>query len=237
MWERVEVVLGEAFARLRAALAGDLPGIVAMLILLLSAVIVAFVIRGALRLALARVGFDQRAREWGMTQGQHLGQHHEPSWLVARGAFWFVIAGGVALAIEVLGATTVSGFGIEQLDYQPKLFMGAIILLAGIGVARFVERGALIHAVNHQVQQGPLLALGAKWLVIVLAAAMALQHCGIGGQLPTIAFAIVVGGIVLALALAVGLGARDAVARALDKRAEPRREADDEGDESRIQHL
>jgi hypothetical protein len=49
---------------------------------------------------------------------------------------------------------------------------------------------------------------------------MALQHMGIGGMLPTIAFTIVIGGIVLAVSLAVGLGARGAVARALERKAE-----------------
>ncbi|ABS27164.1 conserved hypothetical protein [Anaeromyxobacter sp. Fw109-5] len=239
MWERVREVLDEAFERLRMVLAADLPGIVAMLIVVVSAVVAAFVIRAILRAALARIGFDRRAREWGMTSGRDLSPGHEPSVMVARGAYWVVIATGLALALEVLGASTVSAFGLSLLVFLPKLVLGAIILLVGIGIARFLERSALINAVNQQIRQARLIALAVKWLVLVLAAAMALEHVGVGGLLPTIAFTIVVGGIVLAVALAVGLGARDAVSRALDReaRAEPRPGEPRAPEESKVQHL
>jgi hypothetical protein len=238
MWERVTEVLDEAFARLRDVLAADLPGLVAMMIVLAVAIVSAFVIRGILRVALARVGFDRRAREWGMTTGRDAGDGHEPSWLVARGAFWFVVAGGLALALDVLGASTVSAVGLSLLAFLPRLVVGTIILLVGIGVARFLERTALIGAVNLKLQHARLLALGAKWVVYVLAAAMALEHVGIGGHLPTIAFAIVVGGVVLTAALAVGLGARDVVARSLERRAHGEGDAPpDEPERDRIQHL
>lgn len=240
MWERVQEVLHEATERLRVVLAADLPGIVAMLIVVVTAIVMAFVIRALLRAALARVGFDRRAREWGMTSGRDVAPGHEPSWIVARGAYWVVIATGLALALEVLGATTMSAFGLSLLVFLPKLVVGGIILLAGIGIARFLERSALINAVNQQIRQARLIALAVKWLVLVLSAAMALEHVGIGGDLPTIAFAIVVGGIVLAVALAVGLGARDAVSRALDRDGRPEarpREPSAPEDDTKVQHL
>jgi len=238
MWERVERVFVEAMGRLGAVLSSDLPGIVAMVVVVLAAVLVAFVVRGALRWALARVGFDRRTREWGMTAGG-VEPRYAPSWLVARGAFWVVIATGVAVALAVLGASTTSALGLSLLGLLPRFVVGAIVLLSGIGVGRFLERGVLIGAVNQRIRQARLLAWGVKWLVLALAAAMALQHVGIGGKLPTIAFSIVIGGAVLAAALAVGLGARDAVARALERwGSEDRRDTPGEraaGD--RIHHL
>jgi hypothetical protein len=236
MWERVGEVFDEAFARLGAVLASDLPGFVAMLVVILAAIVAAFVVRAALRFALARVGFDRRAREWGMTAGGGLEPHHEPSWLVARGAFWIVVTGGIALALAVLGASTTSLVGLSLLGFLPRLVVGALVLLAGIGAARFLERGVLISAVNQGIRQARLLAWGVKWVVLVLGAAMALQHVGIGGLLPTIAFTIVVGGIVLTVALAVGLGARDAVSRVLDRRPGEDGERD-RAEEERIHHL
>jgi hypothetical protein len=237
MWTRVGEVLEEAFARVGAVLAADLPGIVAMLVVILAAILVAFLFRAMLRFALARVGFDRRAREWGMTAGRALEPHHEPSWLVARGAFWIVVATGIALALAVLGASTTSLLGLSLLGFMPRLVVGAIVLLAGIGAGRFLERAVLIGAVNQGIRQARLLAWGTKWVVLALGAAMALQHCGIGGMLPTIAFTIVIGGIVLAVALAVGLGARGAVARALEKKAEADEVERETGEQERIHHL
>jgi hypothetical protein len=46
---------------------------------------------------------------------------------------------------------------------------------------------------------------------------MALEHLGIGGRILTLAFGIAFGGIALALALAVGLGSKDAVSRSLER--------------------
>src|SRR5512138_1453753 len=221
MWDRVEWVFTQAFGRIGAVLASDLPGIVAMLIVVLAAVIAAWIVRAALRFGLARVGFDRRSREWGITSGHGLDPHHEPSWLVARGAFWLVVATGVAVALAVLGASTTSALGLQILALLPRLVVGALVLVAGVGAARFLERGVLIGAVNQGIRQARLVAWGVKWIVLALAAAMALQHVGVGGLLPTIAFSIVAGGAVLGAALAFGLGARDAVARSLDRPPTP----------------
>jgi hypothetical protein len=56
-----------------------------------------------------------------------------------------------------------------------------------------------------------------RWLVFVLTAAMVLDHLAIGGDIVDLAFGILFGGIVLALALAVGLGSRDLVSRSLER--------------------
>ena len=140
---------------------------------------------------------------------------------MARGAFWFVIVAGRRAGARGARGDHDERVGLSLLVFLPRLVVGAVILLVGIGAARFLERSVLIGAVNQRIRQARLLALAVKWFVLVLAAAMALEHVGVGGGLPTIAFAIVVGGIVLAVALAVGLGARDAVARALDATARP----------------
>ncbi len=238
MWERVEWVFGEAMSRLGTVLAEDLPGIVAMGVVVLASVLLAFAVRAALRFALARVGFDRRAREWGMTTGGVPEPSRAPSAIVAQGAFWFVVAAGVSIALAVLGASTTSALGISLLGLLPRIVVGAVVLLVGIGVARFLERGVLIGAVNQRIRQARLVAWGVKWVVITLAAAMALQHVGIGGSLPTIAFAILIGGAVLAAALAVGLGARDTVARMLQRGEDERRGGSgDRTSGDRIHHL
>lgn len=239
MWESVQTVLMEALARLGAALAADLPGFVAMILVLIVAVAAAYAVRIALRRGLAKLGFDRRAREWGLTNGHDLQPHHEPSRYIARGAFWFVLLAGVALALDVLGASTTTAVGHTLLVFLPHLVIGIVILLVGVGAARFLERSVLIGAVNLGIQHARHASLAVKWFVLVFAAAMALEHVGIGGGLPRLAFGLVMGGFVLAAALAVGLGARDAVARSLERRLPQDRpgQPDDPRSGRRIQHL
>jgi hypothetical protein len=236
MLEEVRSVLSEALARLGLVLAADLPGVVAMFIVLAGAFVIAVLFRLALRTGLARVGFDRRAREWGLTSGLDLQPSREPSRLVGAGVFWLVLAAGVALALEVLGAS-VSSVGLSLLAFLPRLVVGLVILLIGLGVARLAERNVLIGGVNARFRHARVVASGVKWMVIAFASAMALQHVEVGGNLPAIGFAIVVGGMSLAAALAFGLGARDAVARAIERLG--RSDAADDGEEppDRIQHL
>ena len=69
------------------------------------------------------------------------------------------------------------------------------------------------------LQSAPLLRAGVRWLVMVLAIAMAFEHLAIGGGIIRLAFGILFGGIVLALSLAVGLGSKDLVSRSLEREA------------------
>ncbi|MGB0125600.1 MAG: hypothetical protein WBP63_19315, partial [Silvibacterium sp.] len=80
-----------------------------------------------------------------------------------------------------------------------------------------------------------LLATGAKWMVLILTAAMVLDHLAIGGEIVDLAFGILFGGIVLALALAVGLGSRDLVSRSLEKEAV--KSPEDQPEEHRLRHF
>lgn len=64
--------------------------------------------------------------------------------------------------------------------------------------------------------------------MIVLTVAMALDHLRIGGTVVQISFAILFGGIVLALALAVGLGSKDMVKETWARRTDkPEREPEE----------
>jgi hypothetical protein len=56
--------------------------------------------------------------------------------------------------------------------------------------------------------------------------AMALEHLHIGQQILLVAFAILFGGIVLTMALAIGLGSKDLVARSWQEKRNEVREED-----------
>jgi hypothetical protein len=104
------------------------------------------------------------------------------------------------------------------LAYLPNVAVAILLLLIGALTARFVGRSVLIGAVNLQIRAAKLLSVGVKWMIMVLATAMALNHLSIGGAILTVAFGILFGGIVLALALAVGLGSKDVVSRSWERK-------------------
>ena len=111
-------------------------------------------------------------------------------------------------------------FPSRLLPYLTHAVGAILLLMAGTLIARFLARSVLIGAVNAQLQYARFLSLGVKWLVLVLTAAMVLDHLQIGGVIVELAFGILFGGIVLTLALAVGLGSRDLVSRSLESHVE-----------------
>src|SRR6516162_4930623 len=83
----------------------------------------------------------------------------------------------------------------------------------------FLARSVLVRAVNLNLHYARFLSVGVKWLVIVLAVAMALDQLRIARGIVELAFGILFGGIVLGLALAVGLGSKEFVSKSLERDA------------------
>lgn len=224
MVEQFDRALRLAGTRIVESVANFLPGALVFLALLVGALTVALVLRAALRRALDGLDFDRRTELLGISLADWT-PSRSASTLVASVAYWTVLGLGLLLGLTALDAALPSQFAVSVLQYVPHLVAAFAILVVGGVVARFLARSMLIGAVNMGVQYARLLSLTVKWLVLIVAAAMALDHIGIGRTVLLLAFGIVFGGVVLAIALAVGLGARDVVSRALDRQLrEPARD-------------
>lgn len=224
MVEQFDRALRLASTRILESVANFLPGALVFLVLLVGALVVALVLRYTLRRALNGLDFDRRAELLGISLADWT-PSRSASALVASIAFWTVLALGLLLGLTALDAALPSQFAVSVLEYVPHLVAALAILVVGGIVARFLARAILIGAVNMGVQYARLLSLTVKWLVLIVAAAMALDHIGIGRTVLLLAFGILFGGVVLAIALAVGLGARDVVSRALERQLrEPARD-------------
>jgi hypothetical protein len=67
------------------------------------------------------------------------------------------------------------------------------------------------------VAQAGLLALATRVSILVLAGAMALRQMGLASEIINMAFGLLLGAIAVAVALAFGLGGREAAARELEE--------------------
>lgn len=218
MWRQAETQFQEAFQRVADAVARLLPIVLAMSLIALLTVPLAALARWLVRRVCSRIDLDRRLREWGMAQPSAVGRT-SPSDSIARLIWFTVLLLGCLLGLSVLEPGVTSTFAIRLLEYVPRTLVGVALFAAGLAGSRAAERSVLIGAVNMGLQSARMLGLGARWLVLVLAIAMALERLGLGGTILTTFFAILFGGIVLTLALAIGLGAREAVARSLERHA------------------
>jgi hypothetical protein len=217
MWQRFQRIVDQAMTRITDNIANFLPGVVVLVVILTASLLLAVITRYLLLRALQSLDFDQRTKQFGLSMRVDWSWHTSPSLVIARIAQWTILLLGLLIGLTALDAAIPSQFALSVFQFLPHLLAALFILVLGGLVARFLGRAVLISAVNMQIQQARLLSLTVKWLVLIIAAAMALDHIGIGRAILLMAFGILFGGIVLAMALAIGLGARDAVARAIER--------------------
>ncbi len=232
MWENTQTIFAQSLERAVTAVARVAPGLLALLVVLAASLLVAFLVRAGLHRLCARIELDRWAARWGASNPEP--GRLQPSAVVVRLGSWSVLAFGLLLGLAIFDAAARTNLTARAADYAPHVLAAAVIFVVGGAAARALERQLLISAVNLGLQSARLAAGSARWLVVTVASGMALEHLGVGGTLLPVVVAIVVGGMVLALALAFGLGARDAVARSLERRAggeEPKRGGDD------VQHM
>lgn len=224
MWQQVHVALRESFVRVVTKLAVLLPAVLALLVAVLLFALLAWLVAFLLRRALTALKLDERVGQGRNNPFSDWAAQQSPTELIARIAFWgFIIAGFVVGIAAFDGAynnnAVLTAF---LLPYLAHTVGAVVILITGNIIARFLSRTVLIGAVNMNLQYARFLSLGVKWLVLVLTAAMTLEHIGIGGVIIELAFGILFGGIVLTLSLAVGLGSKELVSRSLERDAAKR---------------
>lgn len=215
MWIEVRQALDESTTQVMTGLARLLPGVIALVVAVGVALVLAWLAGSLVRRALQGVNFDERLAAWGWLDLPAWSPSRSPTRLAARLVAWSIIVVGVLIGIAAFDTTLTSSLVLHVFGSLPALLTALVLLLVGHTLARFLSRGVLISAVNMNLPYAGLLGVGVRWLVIVLTTAMALDHVGIGGSIVSLAFGILFGGIVLALALAVGLGSKDMVARSL----------------------
>ena len=223
VWHHMSDALHQSLYRVLSLLISILPGILAFIVALGILTAIGVGLSALLRKLLTTAKFDDRlARDRGPNVADW-SPAHSPTALAGRFAFWACVLLGLIIGVSAFDAaySTGSTLSVSLLPYLTHSVGAILLLFAGNIIARFLARSVLIGAVNSQLQYARFLSLGVKWLVLVLTAAMVLEHLQIGGAVVPLAFGILFGGIVLTLSLAIGLGSRDLVSRSLEQRTQP----------------
>lgn len=222
MWQQVELALRQSAHRALVTLANFLPGILALLVAVILLTIIGAAVAALLRRLLVSMRFDERLSRNPIVPLTEWSPSNSPTLLATRAAFWGCVVLGFVIGILAFDAAYSGTYqmSVILLPYLTHSVGAIIILILGNLIARFLSRSVLIGAVNSNFQYARFLSMGVKWMVLVITAAMVLDHLQIGGEIVDLAFGILFGGIVLTLSLAIGLGSRDIVSRSLDKKVD-----------------
>jgi small-conductance mechanosensitive channel len=196
--ERAGDQLGDYLPRLGGALAVLIAGLV------LAAVTGRLVRRG-----LRSVGADDMAERHGVSDALELAGLGRSLAVVVAAAVRWVIYAIVAFAIfAVLGPLFLSDSLNRAVLFLPNLLVAAVLVLAGV----VIGSAARISVERSTSQMNLALPLGAlvQWLVIAVFAVSAAAQIGVSTGVLTGLVAILLAGAVATVALAFGLGGRDA---------------------------
>lgn len=196
-----------------------LPNVLAMSFILAVGLVMAWAGALVVERGLRIVGFDRLCDRVGICAALlRGGVKSDPSRLFGRTAYWSVTIFETIAALGALNLDPINQFAKSFLAYVPHLITAAVILGGGYLLANFVSQAVLIAAVNATLPPARLIAACARWGVQLLAAAMALEQLGIAQNIVVVGFGITLGGVVLAAAIAFGLGAKDLAKDFIERR-------------------
>jgi len=187
-----------------------LPNVLAMSIIFVAGLLIAWTASQTLERLLRVVGLDRLSDRLGVTSALlRGGVKTDPSRLVGQAAYWIIMIFATVAALGALNLQPINDVAKSFLAYVPHLVTAALILIAGWLLSNFVSQAVLIAAVNAGLPPARLVATCSRWGIQLLAVAMALEQLGIAQNIVVVGFGITLGGIVLAAAIAFGLGAKD----------------------------
>jgi len=196
-----------------------LPGLLAALLVVALGLAVAWLVKVVTKRILVVTRFDRFCDAWGVTQALNRADIRSlPSAFAARILAWLVFLSFAMAGLSALELAVVRQLVAEFFLYLPRLFAAMLILLVGFVVGNFLSRAVLLAAVNANVPSPRGISLMVKLLIAVLSFAMALEQLQIAKSIVLAAFIITFGAVMLALAIAFGVGGRDVARRVLEKR-------------------
>jgi len=206
----VDRMLLDPFNRIADQSAHVVPILIMVLVTLIIGGFLAYVARWLTLRLLQLARFDHLVQRTGFSSMiERTGVFRSPSDLGARFVQGLVWLFTILFALNAAGTPASVGLVTRFVDYIPNIIAAGLVLLLGVVVSRVISRSSLLAAVNAQWPGARLIAGGVRVLVMTLAVVIALEQLHIGSLPLLVAFAIVFAGIVFALAIAFGLGARD----------------------------
>jgi len=210
-----------------------LPRLLAMLIIIAVGWLIALLLKLMVKYAFKWLRFSRVGASAGLAQLLAKAALPSPEELFSRLVFWVV-----GIAFMFLGFSALGIFALqEQVShfflFLPQLFLALLVLFVGLLAADFFSRAALLAAVNANLSSPRLFSVPVRFLITILAVSMALDQIGLGRHVVLIAFSIAFGAVMLGMAIAFGLGGRDAAKHLIEKHLSK----DQPGGDQEISHL
>ncbi|HQR53497.1 MAG TPA: hypothetical protein PLZ79_09530 [Burkholderiales bacterium] len=195
-----------------------LPRLGIALIVLVAGWLLARVARFAVTRGLRAINFNVLTERAGLDEFlRHGGVDVDTVGILGLLVYWLVILAALFIAASGIGLPNVTDLIARIMLFVPKVMVTVLILAFGAYFARFIAATIMTYCKNAEVRDGELLGRLAQYTVLAFVVLISLDHLGVGGDIIRQTFLIVLGGVVLALALAFGIGGQRWAAELLER--------------------
>lgn len=200
-----------AFANALSTFFTFIPRLIGAAIVLVIGLVVGRLVGGLVARALRAVKFDQIADRAGIDDFLRSGGvRMDPAGVVGQIVKWFIYLVFFQVAAETLGLPQVTALLNQVLAFLPRIVVALAILLVGALVGNLLATVVRGSVGATRLGDPTLLGNLARYGVIAFAIVAALSQLEIAPEIVNVLWTALIGGFALALALAFGLGLRDA---------------------------
>jgi flagellar biosynthesis protein FliQ len=195
-----------------------MPRLVFAIVVVLAGWLLAKVLRFAVSRGLHAINFNVLTERAGMDGFlRNGGIRSDTTGILALLSYWLVILAALVIGFNTLGLVYVTDLLTKVVVFVPKLMVALLLLAFGAYFARFVGNAIIAYCRNVHIQDAEILGRLAQYAIVAFVVLIALDQVNIGGDLIRETFLIVLAGVVLALALAFGIGGKDWAAGILER--------------------
>jgi hypothetical protein len=205
---QITTVVTGAWNAFATKITAFLPELIGAIIIFIGGWIVARLVKLGVVKFLALVRFEKATEKTGVQEFLKKG---------GSLVYWFIMILVIIAALDTLGLPIVSDLLNSIFLYIPNIVAAIIVLILAVLVGNLLSAVVRTAASNAGLKHAEGLGKMALYALIFFSGAIALIQLGIGEEIVTAAFGIAFGAFALALALAFGLGGRDAAAEYLKR--------------------
>lgn len=215
--DRFEVMLEPLRVFLRQT-ADFLPRLALALLVVIVGYFIAKAVKYAIVKGLRAVNFNVMTERAGIDAFLRAGGiRSDGTEILALLFYWVVILIALVIGFNSLGLVYITDLLSRVLLFVPKVMVALLILAFGAYFAGFIGHAVSAYCKKVQLQDAELLGRLCQYAILVFVVLIALDQVDVGGEIVRQTFLIMLAGVVLALALAFGLGGKDWAAEMLER--------------------
>jgi len=208
----------DSFGEFWNIVGGYLPKLIGALLLIVLAAIVAKLAQAAVVKGLELIGVNKLVRNKNVSKSLKTADINvDFVEVTGRIVFWVIIVIFALTIAEVLGLNAMSEVMTNLLGYLPSVLAAAIVLTVTVAGARLVRDVMAAALKRVKVDYAHGISNITYFVLLVFGSLMALDQLGFDTTILAANITVIVAGVVLALALAFGLGGRDLAGRLLEQ--------------------